>query len=225
MKRRKAIEAAVLAVVTCIALRGYGDTALGNGQAVNPNVQVTYKVLSGLPVPERRAVFAQLAATAKTDLWQLHLDTYVLEHPDLTNEQLAVLEEAMRLLHAGIFSDEIGGDDRQSVNTRLTDLQIAAMEVFAHNEQVEIFGILGARPTTRSEPASNGSTPATSTPGSRNWRVTANPVITNVDCECSIQSDLCWSGYWCKASTCRSTGMGCGWYWAHPCDGLCQKAY
>jgi len=183
-------------------------------------VAATYEKLSSIPVPARRVLFGGLATPLKAQLWHYHLERYLQNHGDLSPDQEQLVADGIRLADSGIFGDDHDLSAEVSVLALIKRGEI----LFPHDRLREIFGILGDAPIA----TVNQNSEELSADGlaSQHWQPTADAGIPQEDCECSTESDLCWSGYYCKSGTgCRSTGgFGCGWYWIHPCNGMCQSA-
>ena len=51
----------------------------------------------------------------------------------------------------------------------------------------------------------------------------SNSRITKTeDCDCSVYSDWCGFGYYCKDTDCDGSDFGCGFIWLHDCTGNCH---
>lgn len=180
-----------------------------------PEKQTTraaYKALSALTTPERKLLYEQFPSAMKAALWRLQIENYIEQHPDLSNEQLALLGAADKLLDASLFEiDPAAPEWKDSVDAPLTRLQERAAVLFEHEEAAGLFSRLG------------GPEPLTAAANARTVRSEQGvPPSPHDDCECSKESDWCWSGSFCNNTypTCR-VGVGCGTFFSYVCNGLC----
>ena len=63
----------VVLTMLCGTVKSYAAGPGEREESVDRHVQVTYDLLSTLPLGQRRAVYVQVSGTAKADLWQLCL--------------------------------------------------------------------------------------------------------------------------------------------------------
>lgn len=173
--------------------------------------------ISTFPMLQRRERFADLPVAMQQDLFTLHLERYIADHPDLPTEQLSVLYEGIGLLVSGRLEiDRKSAAWDRDVKPLLDAFTARARQVLPPNVIHEAILTLG--------------TPEEVTlalPKDGRFRVRPN----TPDCECSTESDWCGSFcptcplVQCKASawpiTCIPTYSGCGTWWQYGCNGMC----
>lgn len=168
----------------------------------------TYDALSALPINSKRAVFRALSAEAKSELWKIHMNLYLAEHPNLTEDQRNVILDAIALVAPQLY--EVSKDNPEwlaNVHAPLQSLRKRASEVFSPSVAAEIFARLGKadhfNPTKQNV-----------------LRIRA--LVTQGECDCSMGSDWCPGDYVCVDEDCQRTSSGCGSLWLYPCDGICR---
>jgi hypothetical protein len=145
----------------------------------------------------RRAVFASLPLTTRSALFQTQFARYATEHPDMSAEQQAALQEARKLVTPEWYALPHESPDWQArVGEPLAALQQQATAAFGHDEAIQIFATIG--------PEALAEEPALST----------SP-IERLDipfCQCSTVSDACTPGKKCISgvTTCIRTAVFCG---------------
>jgi hypothetical protein len=180
------------------------------------------KALHGLTVDEQRMLFTQFDSRLKADVWRQHLSEYLAEHGELNEEQKALIDSAKNLLDASLF--DVRTDDPQWINRvrePLERLSERAAIVFDRNT----VGFLFHRFSDRDEPIPvRERRQEFSVRSARiGTDTTGVPPSPHEDCECSKESDWCWSGSFCNNTypTCRPVGFGCGTFFVYICDGMC----
>lgn len=183
-------------------------------------VVTQYARLAAVPLLERRDAYAATAARMRSDLWTLHLEYFLSDHPELTTEHRSVIYEALGLLASGIL--DISGDPSRwqaEIEPLLRNLQTRAQQVLPPGMASAVLAELG--------PSSNVVGDAVNGPLPR-WRVVPN----GYECECSTESDWCcaFTQPTCPTPTCRAsqppfgctpTSSGCGTFWMYGCNGMC----
>lgn len=177
--------------------------------------EAIYRDISAMPLDARRVEFRALSPAMRDAVWTVHLGDYLLNHPDLTDDERSVILEAIGLLQTGLARvdrDEVDWTFR--VYRPFLALQSRAEGICRHEVIREAFGVLG--------PAAPIITPA---PGARS----IGNVATNVgpswgDCTCSQAHDFCGSPtspVYCEGLPCTRSDIGCGWLWLQECTGIC----
>jgi len=170
----------------------------------------TYEGLSAYPVNQRRAIFRAATPETRSEFWRSHLEQYVADHPALTEKQVEVIQQALRLATV----EQFGVIDRSKSGARpptpdLVDLDKEIRAAFEPAQAGEIFAVLG-------KPGEGGvaglvivrhGSPGVSDAGT-------------IQCSCSSSSDWCSGSYSCATANCGQTG-GCGTLWLYTCDGVC----
>lgn len=162
-----------------------------------------YRFMSSLDLTSRKDYYGNLTPSMKTDLWTMHLDTFLKNHQDLTAGQKSVIYYAMGLLSADLVEDK---DLQKDVKDEL-DAQIAAN--FTRAMQAMIFREIGSHETIYS-----------------GVRASARGVHALIDdCDCTQEHDWCNDltnpNYMCGNVRCV-LHYGCGTLWLYTCDGICQ---
>ena len=190
----------------------------------------TYEELRDLSVRERAAQVRELPAAVQSDLWTKHLLTSLAEHPEFTEVQRAVIQEALSLLTPQLFAIEPSDPRRaELVDQPLDRLRIRARAAFDSRVARELFTQMGpaVRNVEYKPPSSRmiwGGQPKLP-------RWTRLPVGSNnyPTCECSVLSDWCsdWSGLgriFCgQTGGCYFTSSGCGALFRYACNGMCRE--
>jgi hypothetical protein len=158
----------------------------------------SYAEMTALPMAVRRAVYARHPATRRAELWREQLVRYRSAHPDLTGDQVAVIEQALALLPT-VFGSAGGAGSAQ-----LDQVKEAAVAAFGPRTAATILGTLGPL----EQPA-----PATVTPMND----------CGCDCDCNPDFTPC-DGCGEVAWDCRHTYDGCGFLWKQSCTGSCGGA-
>ena len=186
---------------------------------VNDNISdlpTTLDELSSFPVTYRKAIQMDLEPAVRADLWRDHVQSYLSQHPELNQEQAAILREAIRLITPGLYevseSDILYG---VKVVLPLLPIKDHAKATFDPVQYSAIFTTLGpAAPTYFTLSAA------------KIWLTRSlGNLITSVhaiDCpegwdECGCNS----SGSCCNGEQC--VAVPCGFFGTTVCDGcLCD---
>jgi len=149
------------------------------------------------PAHIRRAMFVELSADNKVQLWKTQVKHYVAVHPNMTAEQQRVIG-ALNALNASVYDAHVNAADAQG----LKDLENNAIAAFGKNEVRTLFATMGPS----SSPDAAESRPA-----------------STFYCACSEASDYCGSGSNCSPLTaCTPKPTGCGFLYTYGCDGFCE---
>lgn len=202
----------LMAVSLTFAFPSQAPDVLPELRAPSADVVRTYDELRSMPRTSRTQALARMPSSAQSAIWTHHLLTTMVQHPEFTTEQRAVIQEALSLLTPELF--EIDPSNRRWVDVvdlplrRLKERAITAFpdRAFAR----DLFTQLG--------PDSELLQPATGRPRS---------IQTNSeDCSCNVISDWCYTGFACKNTWCNFKNAGCGTLLRYSCDGLCfMKAH
>jgi len=162
-----------------------------------------YASISHLDVEQRKSIYISLTPEMQNDLWLLHTQLWLEDHPDISDEQRDVVFQALGILATG-------GKKSPQLQGAIGRLQQRARDVFPPELLRSAFLELGA--TVSREPNRLGG-----------LRVT--PLA--YDCECSTADD------WCAIlptnplkcfrgrGICAFTQDGCGWWLDKGCNGVC----
>ncbi|GAA0905488.1 bacteriocin fulvocin C-related protein [Virgisporangium aurantiacum] len=158
----------------------------------------TYDEVIARPLEHRKAIYQELPDGVRQELWSEQMQRYQARHPALTVEQVAVLDAAATFLAKGISAAAGATETKRQ-------LSVAAINAFGKDQARALFATLGPA-STRSEASSAAS-----------------------DCECyTADGDIsvfCGLGGYCQHTAynhCRTKPTGCSWWWASPCNGMCN---
>lgn len=182
-----------------------------------PTMETLYDSLAELRTPERRAFAAGQTSNVKADLWLLHFEKVLMDHPELTAAERGVVLEAMGLVSSGVVNfDVLLPEQTPMARASVEALEQRAIQVFPRQLLALTFGTIGR--------------PYIGKTGSPKWRLF--PTISIPDCECNVGSIFTCGGLptspeYCNPSlppsSCTWIISGCGFLWAYPCDGLCKS--
>lgn len=169
-----------------------------------------YDALAPLTETQRKDAYSVLTPDVQSALWVVHLERFLVDHPELTAQQRGVIYEGIGMLRAGLF-ERLYSSDAARVAAATEDLNqfsIRAKSLLSHELTDLAFNTIG-----RGKPAAEPVDPMAG-----RWKVAGNPLPY---CTCSVQDDYCWEGgcvY--RTNSCRFT-TGCGTFFQYGCDGLC----
>jgi hypothetical protein len=222
MRQHLAVPA--LLILTSLAAIAHADPyATRDLRNSVDDVRAHYEALEGISVPERRNFLAALPASLQEDLWIVHLQRFLDEHPALTQEQRSIVYEGIGLMASGLVAA------RQANTEQVTDERVIYFEgrvrrAFSKELAARAFYHVGGPP-----PVPNRS-PARR--GDKGLKVGTQWVCGQL-CECSAASDYCQCGWWeplpcwktCQAKIPGPRGcvwqQGCGTFYQYWCDGVC----
>lgn len=178
----------------------------------NPSAAVAsaYGQISAQPIARRRAMYAEMPASMRADLWAMHLSNFLADH-DLKPEERAVILEAIGIVDAGLLEADPSSAEWKSTTQLLAKhiAQAGSKAVF------DALSVLGGPEISFSVKARSLRT---------DW-------LPGDDCECNTSgvNFCCWGD--CPTSTTpnchRMTRFGCipahgcGLFWLEDCDGIC----
>ncbi|WP_405753472.1 bacteriocin fulvocin C-related protein (plasmid) [Streptomyces sp. NBC_00012] len=162
----------------------------------------SYDAVIAYNLEYRRAIYRELPASARRQLWLEQLQRYRADHPSLTAEQHHALDHITAIAEKeSTFAPRRVAS--HSARKEEQDVKETAVQAFGHDEAYAILASLG--PSTPPDPLA----------------ITARPIA----CTCSDESDWCTNDTYCKknASSCDVTGSGCGQFWEWACNGRCRN--
>jgi hypothetical protein len=182
-----------------------------------------YTIMATVPVADRRVLFHSLAPAAKSALWEIHLEKFAEGH-DLSEEQRAVVADAIRLFNPGLYS--IARDSpawESQVHEPLRKFDEKAKAVFPRDLAIEAFAQLGPGDL-------NGVLVGSAPPGggvtaqSAGLKPGLKPIpLMPSDCNCAVESDWCWGFSSCGGGqTCYLVTNDCGTGWTYDCNSRCH---
>ncbi|WP_163506013.1 bacteriocin fulvocin C-related protein [Fodinicola acaciae] len=178
----------------------------------------SYDEMAELPAADRRVVFGALTPKLRSGMWVEHLTRYQAAHPELTHEQLAVLDQALALATVGAVFQS-GAMENPAVDRQLQELRAMTIEAFGIAEAALVVATLGS-------PANTDPSGSTTT--------AALPLASgNLACGCSQESNWCDPGNCMNCTGCQgvpnqngvcvkgTSDTGCGTFYNYRCDGMC----
>jgi len=197
-------------VIAALSLFSSVAHAADQQQMRQREVEIIHSAISSLPIAERKAVFREMSASMKADLWSLQLRKFIAIHPDLSREQLAVIAAASALLVPRTFELSTASTEWEAeVGEPLRRLETAARMQFPREMLVEAFGRLG--------PADESTEPTATSVKSVIGRIEPQNVP---NCNCTRASDWCLFSD-CGGAICYASTDGCGWWWQYACSSRC----
>lgn len=183
----------------------------------------TYDLLLSKSRADRIRDFAALPSSTKSAVWAHRLLNALVEHPEFTSVQRAVIQDALSILTPEFFAIERSRPTWTTlVELPLRRLTARANAAFGPAVARELFAELGPPPPPVPivQDRTVGAGKARLTP------VSQSNVINVPPCSCSPESDYCdGSGlgfYSCVQGGCWSTSDGCGTFWRYACTGICK---
>jgi hypothetical protein len=159
-----------------------------------------YARLSELSKSDRKASFNQMDAADKSSLWRVHLGLNLARHPEWTEEQRAIVLEAITMATPQMYQAPKDSNWNRLVGEPVRVLTYKALVLFTKQEGAALFSELGLN----EQPKSNHA---------------RRPAAGN--CGCSTECD--WCTYQCVGGAdCTVLYRGCGTFWMYPCDGACS---
>lgn len=175
----------------------FADPAQGYVRANQGNLPRTYAEMIRLPVSYRRAVFQELSPGERSALWTAHVDQFVVNHPELSSQQLEVVQR-VRV----VVGDQSLYTAGATISPEVGILADQVRDVLGTERATALVAVLG--PSDAAEAA--GLSPEA------------------IGCKCSVTSDFCNNGTNCSyryRSCIVQRNQGCGFAWAYTCDGQC----
>jgi hypothetical protein len=158
-----------------------------------------YQDISKFSMADRKAIFVKSTSAEKSNLWKIHLSSYLAKHSELDTKQMNVVLAAIDLATSDFYdTPKESSEWKSKVDVPLKLFSKNAHKVFSTEKGSEIFDNLGGFETEN--------TPK------------VNRVASASDCGCSRQSDWCWND--CRGVGCTQKPSGCGTLWGYPCDHL-----
>lgn len=202
-----------------------------------------YNNLYILPIRDRKELFSGLTPELKSELWKVQFRSYLLKHPDLTDDQRQAIEAAIVHFTPQLYKIPEGSADwEEKVHkpTQLVTKRIFA--VFPPEVAKELVTVLGGSDSPQSFNfgrinSFRGVIISSCAKSSRQnaiLRLIKKPTETQTqavaiipasysqeDCYCSTRSPSdCPAGLECLVDDCRQV-LFCGDYYLYTCNGSC----
>ncbi|WP_407674372.1 bacteriocin fulvocin C-related protein [Nonomuraea glycinis] len=174
-------------------------------QANRANLPTTYEAFSKHDLAYRRAIFAELPAKTRSNLWVAHVKRYRAAHPHLNEEQRAIVEDTLAL-----FSDHsiFEGKPTPETSARMVPLIERAVNALGAVEAYSLTADLGPSSSLTPKPQEESATAA----------------LANCYCHAQSSDNYCsryGGGYSCWYGGCATSSPGCGGGWIWECNGMC----
>jgi hypothetical protein len=174
--------------------------------------------IDAYPPVYRRAIMVAMDPADRSLVWRTHLRRFLRTHRELTNEQAAVIEQAIDLASSDAFAPPLSPD----VKEQITRIYGEALTVLGPKVTDELFVSLGPKkPVTNALPLSQRIADSI-----RNWSVLN---AEYPDCNCNIDIDTCdlEPNPWLQCSELYTCNFDlnwpmCGPFWSWACTGWCK---
>ena len=175
--------------------------------------------IEAYPVHYRRAIMSALAPEDRSHAWRLFFDNYLVQHPELTDEQVSVIRDMQVVATPDAFRVPMSAD----LKARISDVFARAQKALGPTAATELFVTLGPKQLQRASALPYRQQLADRV---RSWRTVS---ADTSDCNCNIEIDTCdlLPDPWTKCSElfiCEfdlSWPM-CGPLWSWACTGWCK---
>lgn len=199
-----------------------GDDAVRRLVAEPAEVGQTYDALVSIHKQERKRIYGTLPASMKSALWNHQFLIALVQHPELTAEQRAVLYDAVELFTPELFEIPFASPGwSRRVDQPVRELTRRAKAAFGVALGGQLFARLGPMTQVVAPQTADASLSAK----------TLHPAPNDIPpCECSTVSDYCsWeygSDFACVGGGCYwGLNWGCGTAELYPCNGLCHLQF
>jgi hypothetical protein len=169
------------------------------------DVEAEHEAIWTLETGQARERYRSLPSEMKADVWTIHLERFLIEHPDLTPAQRAVVSDALDLIASGLIEANNAIDHSSPlwetiVHQPVKKLQERANAEFGDGLERDIFTRIGVRRS----------------------RVKGRIELNDL-CNCNTTHPLDCSN--CiprfQGGMCSFTMDGCGILGTEPCNGRC----
>lgn len=182
------------------------------------DVLAVYAYVRTLSADEAKAHYRTQRAPMQEDLWSVHLERFVDQHPALTADQRAVIFEALGLLASGVIHEarDSTGSAAVPAYEAVSRLEYRAKTMLGRALAQEALSAL----------VPTDSSARVESPAANAHAIIRTDVGRYPPCDCSSESS------WCDSITnptpkCKSGGCtpydGCGTFWLYMCDGICSQ--
>ena len=175
--------------------------------------------IDAYPPVYRRALMRAMDPDNRSAAWRSFLRRYVRQHPELSKEQIALLEEAAELASSSAFAPPLAPDVREQIS----HLYNRALTTLGPGMTEELFVTLGPKTLdgTNALPLLQQAADKL-----RSWGVAQ---AEYVDCNCNVDIDTCdisWDP-WLQCSEMYTCAFDldwpmCGPFWSWACTGWCK---
>jgi hypothetical protein len=171
------------------------------------------------PTPYRRAMMTALTPDDRAGAWRAQFDRYLTAHPELTQDQRAVIDEARALLVPSVFVPPLAPDTRERIDRVFT----RTVDLLGTDAAKELFVMLGP-----ADPGAANALPLRQrlADSVRSWRVAS---ARRTDCNCNVEIDTCDISFdpWLACSELYTCDFDlswpmCGPLWSWACTGWCK---
>jgi hypothetical protein len=157
-----------------------------------------YSDLSELSKGDRKVSFGLMSAEDKSRLWRVHFGLNLARHPEWTEQQRAIVLEAITMVTPQLYKTPKDSNWTRFVDEPVRLLTQKALLVFSKEEGAALFSELGFTGQPKLNHAKHSGTRG---------------------CACAQESD--WCAYQCVSSGCTILTWGCGTFGIYACNGRC----
>jgi hypothetical protein len=120
------------------------DDAVRRLASEAPEVARTYAMLVSKDRMDQTLAYADLSASMKAAMWSHQLLTAIVEHPEFTDEQRAIIGDALDLFTPEMFEITEGHPEfRTRVHEPISDIERRAKASFPRETAFRLFAHLG----------------------------------------------------------------------------------
>jgi hypothetical protein len=156
-----------------------------------------YSELSELTKGDRKASFSLMSAEDKSSLWRVHFGLSLARHPEWTEQQRAIVLEAIAMATPQLYKIPKDSNWTRLVDEPVRLLAQKALLVFTKEDGAALFSELGIAGPSQLNHATRPS-----------------------GCACAQESD--WCAYQCISTECTILTWGCGTFGVYACNGKCH---
>lgn len=183
-------------------------------------LQTAAQRIDAYPAQYRRAIMGELDGEARATVWRSHFQRYLDEHPSLTPEQRAVVQDAIALASANAFVPPVAPEVRE----RISSVFNRALVALGKDASNDLFVTLGPKQLRVASALPLTQRLADSV---RSWRVASADAP---DCNCNVDIDTCDfldPDPWLRCSEQYTCNFDldwpmCGPLWSWACTGWCK---
>lgn len=137
--------------------------------------------IEAYPVHYRRAIMGALSPEDRSHAWRLFFDNYLAQHPELTDEQVGVIQDVHRVATPDAFRVPMAAD----LKARISDVFAKAQKALGPAAANELFVTLGPKQLQRASALPYRQQLADRV---RAWRTVS---AETTGCNCNIEIDTC----------------------------------
>ncbi|NGO47346.1 bacteriocin fulvocin C-related protein [Streptomyces ureilyticus] len=170
-------------------------------QANKAKLPQTYSTFARYDMAHRKAIYAELSPSVRSNMWVDHLKAYRAAHPDLSADQVEIIDRTVELARQ---ESTFSGEPTPELEQQLQALRDPAIAAFGKAEAGALLATLGPAPAAAPKAAKG----------------------VLAECDCNWPNDYCDSGNCVKCQNCGACctcHRGCGHLWVQTCNGECTN--